>query len=102
MEQLREMGLILFAGRTYQLMEGFWPKAAVDPETSLDDQEVARLINNTEKIVFSRTLEGVRETENWKIVKLHPNVAPVEIRRLKEMPGKDIGAGTSDLAVSFI
>ena len=79
MEQLREMGLILFAGRTYQLMEGFWPKAAVDPETPLDNQEVARLINNTEKIVFSRTLEGVRETENWKIVKLHPNVAPVEI-----------------------
>ncbi len=101
-EQLRETGLILFGRRTYQLMEGFWPKAAVDPETSLDNQEVARLINNTEKIVFSRTLEGVRETENWRNVKLRRNVDPIEIRRLKEMPGKDLWVGTSDLAVSFI
>jgi dihydrofolate reductase len=101
-EQLRETGLILFGRKTYQLMEGYWPKAAVDPETSLDNQEVARLINNTEKIVFSRTLEGVRETENWKNVKLRRKVDPVEIRRLKEMPGRDIWVGTSDLAVSFI
>src|SRR6266705_760544 len=56
-EQLKETGLILFGRRTYQLMEGFWPKATVDP---------------------------------------------VEIRRLKEMPGKDIWVGTSDLALSFI
>ena len=101
-EQLRETGLILFGRRTYQLMEGFWPKAAVDPETSPDNQEIARLINNTEKIVFSRTLDSVRETENWKNVKLRRKVDPVEIKRLKEMPGKDIWVGTSDLAVSFI
>jgi dihydrofolate reductase len=101
-EQLKETGLILFGRRTYQLMEGFWPKAAVDPETSPDNQEVARLINNTEKIVFSRTLDSVRETENWKNVKLRRKVDPVEIRDLKERPGKDIWVGTSDLAVSFI
>ncbi len=101
-EQLKETGLILFGRRTYQLMEGYWPKAAVDAETSPDDREIARLMNNTEKIVFSRTLEDVRETENWKNVKLRRKVDPVEIRRLKEMPGKDIWVGTSDLAVSFI
>ena len=101
-EQLRDTGLILFGRRTYQLMEGFWPKAAVDPGTSLDNREIARLINNTEKIVFSRTLDSVRETENWKNVKLRGKVDPVEMRRLKEMPGKDIWVGTSDLAVSFI
>jgi dihydrofolate reductase len=101
-EQLRETGLILFGRRTYQLMEGFWPKAAVDPGTSPDNREIARLINNAEKIVFSRTLDRVRETENWKNVKLRRKVDPVEIRRLKETPGKDIWVGTSDLAVSFI
>ena len=69
-EQLRETGLILFGRRTYQLMEGFWPKAAVDSGTSPDNREVARLINNAEKIVFSRTLDSVRETENWRNVKL--------------------------------
>src|SRR6266700_5472031 len=96
-EQLRDTGLILFGRRTYQLMEGFWPKAAVDPGTSLDNREIARLINNTEKIVFSRTLDSVQETENWKNVKLRRKVDPVEMRRLKEMPGKDIWVGTSDL-----
>jgi dihydrofolate reductase len=101
-EQLRETGLILFGRRTYQLMEGFWPKAAVDPGTSPDNREIARLINNAEKIVFSRTLDSVRETENWRNVKLRRKVDPVEIRRLKEMPGKDIWVGTSDLALSFI
>jgi dihydrofolate reductase len=101
-EQLKETGLILFGRKTYQLMEGYWPKAAVDPDTSRDDREVARLMNNAEKIVFSRTLDSVHETENWKNVKLRRKVDPAEIRHLKEMPGKDIWIGTSDLAVSFI
>src|SRR2546427_11615393 len=69
-EQLRETGLILFGRRTYQLMEGFWPKAAVDPGTSPDNPEIARLINDAEKIVFSTTLDIGREIENWKNVKL--------------------------------
>ena len=100
--QLRETGLILFGRRTYQLMESFWPKAGADPKTSLDNLEIARLINRVEKIVFSRTLESVRETTNWRNVKLRHKVDPAEIRRLKEMPGKDIWAGTSNLPVSFI
>ena len=101
-EQLRETGLILFGRRTYQLMESFWPKAVTDPKTSPDNLEIARLINHVEKIVFSRTLESVLETANWRNVKLRYKVDPAEIRRLKEMPGKDIWLGTSSLAVSFI
>lgn len=101
-EQLRETGLILFGRRTYQLMESFWPKMEADPKTSPDNLEIARLINRIEKIVFSRTLESVRETANWRNVKLRHKVDPAEIRRLKEMPGKDIWLGTSDLAMSFI
>src|SRR5689334_15532393 len=89
-EQLKETGLILFGRKTYQLMESYWPKAAVDAETSRDDREIAHLMNNAEKIVFSRTLDSVHETENWKNVKLRRKVDPDEIRRLKDMPGKDI------------
>jgi len=101
-EQLKETGLILFGRRTYELMEGFWPKAAVDPETSPDNREIAHLMNGTEKIVFSRTLDRVRETANWRNVKLRHSVDLAEIRRFKMIPGKDIWVGTSDLAVSFI
>src|SRR5437667_12797564 len=94
-EQLRETGLILFGRRTYQLMEGFWPKAAVDSGTSPDNQEVARLINNVEKFVLSRTLYSVRGSENWSNVKQRSEVDPVEIRRLNDIPTNDIWVGTS-------
>lgn len=83
-------------------MESFWPQVEAGPKISPDDLEIARLVNRTGKIVFSRTLDSVRETASWRNVKLRHKVDPVEIRRLKEMPGKDIWLGTSNLAVSFI
>jgi dihydrofolate reductase len=101
-EQMKENDLILFGRRTYQLMEAFWPKAAKDPTMSKEDLEIANLMNNTNKIVFSRTLDQVEEKENWKNVKLVREFDPNEIKRLKEQPGKDISVGGSDLAVSFI
>ncbi|MGI0014106.1 MAG: dihydrofolate reductase family protein [Nitrososphaera sp.] len=101
-EQLKKTDLILFGRRTYQLMEAFWPKAAKDPTMSKENLEVANLINNVNKIVFSRTLDKVEEKENWRNVKLVHEFDSEEIRRLKEQPGKDIGVGGSDLAVSFI
>ena len=97
-EQLNETGLMLWGRRTYELMEAYWPTA----EGSRDNVEVARLMNNIPKIVFSRTLKQVRETENWKNVKLVHEFNPDEIRRLKQQPGKDIWVGMSDLAVSFL
>jgi len=101
-EQLREADLFLFGRRIYQLMESFWPKAAKDATMSKENLEIARLINNTNKIVFSRTLGKVEEKENWKNVKLISEFDPAEIRRLKQEPGRDIWVGGSDLAVSFI
>jgi dihydrofolate reductase len=101
-EQLREADLLLFGRRTYQLMEAFWPKAAKDTSMSKENLEIARLINNTNKIVFSRTLGKVEEKENWKNVKLVSEFDPEEIRQLKEQPGRGIWVGGSNLAVSFI
>jgi len=101
-EQLRETDLFLWGRRTYQLMEAYWPKAAEDPSTSRDDREIARLMNGTEKLVFSRTLDKVGETRNWKSGRLVHEFDPREIRRLKERPGKDIGVGGPDLASSFV
>jgi dihydrofolate reductase len=101
-EQMRETGLILFGRRTYQLMEGYWPKAERDPKTSPDDLEIARLMNNTPKIVFSRKLDRVRPTETWKSVKLAREVDPAVISDLKEKTDNDIWVGGSDLAKSFL
>jgi dihydrofolate reductase len=101
-EQLKETDLLLFGRRMYQLMETSWPKAARDPNTSKENLEVANLMNNVNKIVFSRTLDKIDENENWKNVKLVRELDPDKIRRLKEQTGKVIWVGGSELAVSFI
>lgn len=101
-EQLKETDLFLYGRRIYQLMESFWPNAENDPKMSKENIEVAHLMNNTPKIVFSRTLVGVEEKENWKNVKLFRDFDADEIKRLKKLPGKSIGVGGSDLAVSFV
>jgi dihydrofolate reductase len=101
-EQLNEADLFLFGRRMYQLMEGFWPKAAEDPNMSKENIEIARLMNNTKKIVFSRSLDKVEEGRNWKNVRLVREFNVEEIRRLKKQEGRGIWVGGSDLALSFI
>jgi dihydrofolate reductase len=100
-EQLREIDTILFGRRTYQLFEDAWPKAATDPTTSADNLEIANLINNMNKIVFSKTLPKVEEKENWKNVKLLRELNPEEIRRWKQQSGKNMSAGGNNLCVSL-
>jgi len=100
-EQLRETDTILFGRRTYELFEDFWPKAADDPKISKDNLEIASLINNMNKVVFSKTLTKVKEKENWRNVKLIHDVNPEEIKRWKQESGKDLDIGGSNLAVSF-
>jgi dihydrofolate reductase len=101
-EQLRETDIFMFGRRIYELMEASWPAMAKDPNISAENAEVARLINNSHKMVFSRTLQKVEEKENWRNVKLVHGFDPEEIRRLKNQSGKNISVGGSDLALSFI
>ncbi|MEW6722743.1 MAG: dihydrofolate reductase family protein [Candidatus Micrarchaeota archaeon] len=102
LKMLRSADLFIFGRRMYQLMEDAWPKMAKDPALSKENKEIAYLINNTPKIVVSRTLKSVEEKENWKNITLMHEFDPDEIRRLKELPGKDICVGGSELAVSFV
>ena len=62
-EQLREVDTILFGRRTYQLFEDYWPRASIDPDITKDRLEIANLINNVNKIVFSPSRRGTRELE---------------------------------------
>ena len=98
-EQTSQVGTLLFGRRTYQLMEGFWPTE----EALKSDPKTAELMNNTPKIVFSKTLEKVEETDNWKNVTLVKDKVEEEIKKLKDQPGKDIAVfGSSNLCVSLI
>lgn len=101
LDQLRETDTILFGRRTYQLFEDSWPKAADNPTTSKDNLEIAHLINNMNKIVFSKTFQRVEEKKNWKNVKLIREVNPEEINRWKQQRGKDLAVGGNNLAVSL-
>ncbi len=102
-EQLKQIGTLLFGRVTYQLFEDYWPKAGRDPATSKENLEIARTINDVEKIVFSRTLANVKEADDWKNVRLIHEAQPVEIKRLKQLSGKDIAIfGSNDLATHFL
>ena len=93
-EQLNEIGTLLFGRVTYQGMASYWPT-----EFAIrDDPIVAGLMNSLPKVVFSKTLDKA-EWNNSRLVK--ENIAE-EILKLKQEPGKDIAIfGSSDLAVTL-
>jgi dihydrofolate reductase len=100
-DELHQEDAILFGRRCYQLFEEFWPKVADDPMTSRQDLEIAHLINNMKKIVYSRTLKKVEENNNWKNVTLVHEINPEEVSALKRQTSKNISVGGNSLALSF-
>lgn len=92
--QLHEIGTLVFGRVTYQLMASYWPTR----EALESDPIVARLMNSTPKIVFSRTLKTV-EWENTRLAR----DAVQEITSLKQQDGKDIAIfGSANLAAGLI
>ncbi len=79
----------LYGRISYELMIQYWPEQT---------GEFADIMNETPKIVFSRTLDKV--TWNSKLMK--DNI-PEQINKLKQQPGKDMAlfAG-ADIASTFI
>lgn len=98
-EQTSNVGTILFGRRTYELMRDFWPTK----EARRTDPKTAELMNNTPKIVFSKTLEKVKETEHWKNVRLVNKNVEEEVKNLKQESGRDIAVyGSSNFCVSLL
>jgi dihydrofolate reductase len=94
-EQTSPLDAIIFGRKTYQLMESYWPT----PAALADDPEVANLMNNLPKIVFSRTLETV----DWNNTKLVNGDAADELISLKQQPGRDLAIfGSADLMSSVM
>ncbi len=94
-EQLKDVDILLFGWRTYELMANWWP-------TDLGEQAdpmTAGLMNTLPKIVFSRQPRIVE----WQNTRLMTENIAAEIRKLKNQPGKNIAIfGSSNLCVSFI
>jgi len=96
---LRSVDTFLLGRATYQIWENYWPAAATNPASTKNDLEFSRYADETQKVVFSRTLERV----DWKNSRLVKGDIAAEIAALKAQPGKNLAlAGGAGLAQTFI
>ncbi|MGE5862096.1 MAG: dihydrofolate reductase family protein [Ignavibacteria bacterium] len=71
---------LIFGRSTYEMMKSFWPTE----EAIKRDPGMAEAVNQSPKIVFSKTLNSVEEEPNWKNIRLLPEINPEEIQKLKK------------------
>src|SRR6185503_4528908 len=95
-KQLQEIGMIVFGRRTYQLMEEYWPTAA---PSDGNDEIVRNKMNSLPKVVFSKSLKEVHESQNWKNVQLFHDNIPEEIKKLKNPSSQSSDDAKKDIAV---
>ena len=74
--------ILLFGRVTYDLMAEYW----TTPSVIENDPVIAKLMNESEKIVFSKSLKKAR-WNNTKIIRKKIEKAVLE---LKQQPGKDL------------
>ena len=86
---LREVDLLVFGRKTYQLMVPYWPDIAKNQSGTKAENEFARAFDSKKLVVFSQTLDSVEE-KNTRIVRTNLRD---EILKLKQEPGKDILLG---------
>jgi dihydrofolate reductase len=94
----READLQVFGRKTYQLMVPYWPEVLKNQSETKADTEFARAFVSINKIVFSRSLDGV-EDKNTRIVRTNLRD---EILKLKQEQGKDILVGGVDIPSQLI
>ena len=95
---LRNVDLLVFGRKTYQLMVPFWPEVAKTQSMTKASNEFALTFDSLQKIVFSRSL-GSAEDNKTRIIRtnLHD-----EILKLKQEPGKNILVGGVSLPSQLI
>src|ERR687888_238037 len=64
-EQSKSGNTLIFGHTTYEMMKNYWPT----PEAINNDPDMAQVVNNSPKIVFSNTLQSVEDGPNWKNIK---------------------------------
>jgi dihydrofolate reductase len=74
---------IVLGRKTYELFAGFWPEATSDKEV------IADKLNETKKIIFSNTISKA-PWGKWPAAEVVGGDAAPAIRKLKQMPGKNI------------
>lgn len=88
---------INFYGRRLSETMDYWLTADQNPDASEVELDFAKAWLQTERIVFSKTLQKVEGNAT-----IRREVDPDEIRRLKDQPGTQLAVGGAGLAATFI
>jgi dihydrofolate reductase len=94
---LRDVDLLVYGRKTYQLMVPYWPDVARDPSTTKAEKEFARTFESIDKIVFSRSLDSAEGNTRIVRTKLQD-----EILKLKQEQGKHILVGGVNIPSQLI
>jgi len=86
---MRDVDLLVFGRKTYQLMVPYWPDIAKSQSETKADIEFAQAFVSKKKVVFSRSLASA-EDGNTRIVRTNLRD---EILKLKQEQGKNILVG---------
>ena len=85
---MRDVDLLVFGRKTYQLMVPFWPDVAKNQSQTKAMNEFARAFDSMNKIVFSQSLDSAEGNTRIVRTKLQD-----EILKLKQEQGKNILIG---------
>lgn len=92
-KQSQSGNTLLFGRTTYEMMKSYWPTA----DARKNDRDMAKVMNNSPKIVFSKTLSSVQEEAHWKNIRLFHEIDKKEITQMKKLENTDftlLGSGT--------
>jgi dihydrofolate reductase len=77
---------VLMGRGTYEQFAEYWPTAGSDPTDPESVRGAARFLNETPKVVFSRTMSKAE----WRNSRIVAGDVTEEIQRLKQLPGKNM------------
>jgi dihydrofolate reductase len=95
---MRDVDLLVFGRKTYQLMVPYWPDVAKSQSETKAENEFAQAFDSKKLVVFSRSLDSV-EDRHTRIVRTNLRD---EILKLKQEPGKNILVGGVDIPSQLI
>src|SRR5262247_74987 len=85
---IRDVDLLVFGRKTYQLMVPYWPDIAKNQSETKAENEFARTFDSINKVVFSQSLDSAEGNTRIVRTKLQD-----EILKLKQEQGKNILVG---------
>jgi len=94
---MRDVDLIVYGRKTYELMVPYWPDVAKNQSGTRSENEFARVFTALDKVVFSHSLSSA--DSNTKIIR---SGLRNEILKLKQQPGKNISVGGVSLPQQLI